>query len=62
MQAAKAKSLMDIQEEERAAKEMADITRAFADMEQGRAKASSSSHRRRPGRDRKKQGKSTTTS
>ena len=38
MQAAKAKSLMDIQEEERAAKEMADITRAIADVEQAAAR------------------------
>lgn len=53
MQAAKAKSLMDIQEEERAAKEMADITRAFADLEQARPKASS----HRPRRSRKKQTK-----
>ncbi len=61
MQAAKAKSLMDIQEEERAAKEMADIARAFAGMEQEAAKAakaSSSSSHRRPGRGRKNQAKS----
>lgn len=61
MQAAKAKSLMEIQEEERAAKEMADIARAFADMEQEAAKAakaSSSSSHRRPGRGRKNQAKS----
>ena len=48
MEAAKAKSLKDIQAEESAAKEIAEITKAFRDLEQRQQSASSNPPRRRP--------------